>query len=158
MLGLWFPQALCWRDLRSPTMARLRSSHSWFRRCMPLGIPWAITVFLVVRRRILDAGSRDSLGPLTLLATVAAVFGLLLLYLFTPIMGQAYGLSPLALVVVCAPSLWWLWKLHMYRWMVALVLIPVVLSGSCIACYHEAASHPPLQRTVLRLSAERPYR
>ena len=40
-------------------------------------------------------------------------------------------LSPLLLAISGAPGVWYLWREEAHRWAVALLLIPVLLTGSC---------------------------
>jgi hypothetical protein len=100
-----------------------------------VAIPWGIILFLIARRRVVDPTSRDRLGPLTLLSIVAAVFGMFPgMYVVTDVIaGKSKVWSPLALAVSGAPSLWYLWRERKYRLVLALLMVPTALTGSCIA-------------------------
>lgn len=42
-------------------------------------------------------------------------------------------LSPLLLIIAGAPGVGYLLRARAYQWALALVLIPIVLTGSCVA-------------------------
>jgi hypothetical protein len=99
-----------------------------------VAIPWAIIVFLVARRQGLSGASAKWIGLLTLLTTAGTFFGAwLALFAATKgVMEDPTVLSPLLLIIAAAPGVGYLLKARSYRWVLALVLIPILLTGSCV--------------------------
>ena len=99
-----------------------------------LVIPWAVVTYWVAGSKLTNATTRSWLGPLTLLATVIAIvggwFGVWALGNVIGI-GDPTPMSPLILVISGAPGVWSLWRQRSYQWALALLLIPLALTGSC---------------------------
>jgi hypothetical protein len=95
-------------------------------------IPWAVFVFIVARRRIVEQVAGNRLGPLTLLTTLVAIFGGWLgMAALADVTSDPTPLSPLLLAIAGAPGVWYLWGARAHRWAVALLLSPIILTGSC---------------------------
>jgi len=97
-------------------------------------VPWAVMVFVMARRRVFDRVARNRLGPSTAATTLLAMFGGWwgLAALADVIMDPA-PLTPLLLAIAGVPAVWYLWRQGERRIAVTLLLIPVVLAGSCTA-------------------------
>jgi hypothetical protein len=97
-------------------------------------IPWAVIAFLVAGRKVADPTARNRLGPLTLLATLLALFGgWFVVTALGQIVADPAPLAPVVLLLSGAPAVWYLWRERERGWAMALLLIPLALAGSCEA-------------------------
>ena len=95
-------------------------------------IPWAVVVFLVARRRVFEQTARNRVGPLTVVTTLVAIFGGWFgMTALAEVISDPAPLSPMLLAISGAPGVWYLWREGAHRRAVALLLIPVLLTGSC---------------------------
>jgi uncharacterized membrane protein YfcA len=97
-----------------------------------VAIPWAIFSYLVARSKLTDQNARNRLGPVTLIATLIGVLGGWCgVWSLSQVLADPSPLSPLILVVAGAPGVWYLWRQRTYDWALALLLIPLALTGTC---------------------------
>lgn len=95
-------------------------------------VPWAVIVFAIARRRVFEQISQNRLGPSTVATTFMAMFGGwfgMSALADEPV--DPTPLSPLLLAIAGAPAIWYLWRQGERRVAVTMLLIPVVLAGSC---------------------------
>ena len=97
-------------------------------------VPWALIVFLAARRRVFEQIRQNRLGPLTVVTTLVAIFGGWWgIAAVAEVTQDPTPLSPLLLAISGAPPVWYLWRQGEHRLAVTLLLIPIVLAGSCSA-------------------------
>jgi len=95
-------------------------------------MPWAVVVWLVARRRVLQQTARNRVGPLIVVTTLVAILGgWFAIPALADVISDPSPLSPLLLAISGAPGVWYLWRGGANRWAVGLLLIPIVLTGSC---------------------------
>ncbi|HEY4186385.1 MAG TPA: hypothetical protein VGP07_15020 [Polyangia bacterium] len=114
-------------------------------------VPWAVVSYLVARSQLVDGDDRARLAPFTLLSTlIAGVGGLCGIWALAEIVPDPTPLSPLMLIFSGAPAVWYLWRQRAYQWAVALLLIPLALTGTCAEFAMTVPSNPALNATRLR--------
>jgi hypothetical protein len=98
-------------------------------------VPWAGVVYLVARKDVDREIRRNNLGPLTSLMTVvAAVAGIAMAdrTIHNPETSLPFVLSPLVLAVSALPAMWYLWRQRSYDLAIAILLVPLIATGTCV--------------------------
>jgi len=104
-------------------------------------IPWSIATYVLARLKVTSSAAADRSRPpgwrLVLSTIVAAAVAVLAGALtLSPPEGRGLdriALSPLLLVIAGEPAAWWLLRARLTGYGLAVILIPIVLAGSCVA-------------------------